>query len=408
MGGECRAGRSVECGAWGPARRNHRQDRRETLMNGSVRIGHVVGVPLRMHWSVPLLVVLFAYGLGRQTLPVIAPGRSALVYAVAGVVGAALLTASLLLHETAHAAIARRKQISVEDVTLWALGGITRMGRPQSASAAFAVAVSGPLTSLVIGGVALGAGFGLSALSLGAVPAVVLVWLGWANVFLGVFNLLPAVPLDGGRVVQALLWWRTGDRDRADLAASRGGQVIGGLLVAAGWISVLRGIAGGLWLAVIGLFIMVVAGSERRRATLQSALRGVRAADAMSSPVTTGADWLTVQRFIDEVAVRTGHSTVPLLDFEGRPSGVVQLRRLASIPLAQREELRVRDVATPLSQCAVAAPDDLLTEALDKLSLRTGMRILVVDAGHLVGIITAKDVSRLMQRHTLSGRAGTG
>ncbi|WP_438484413.1 site-2 protease family protein [Streptomyces sp. S186] len=377
-------------------------------MNGSVRIGHVVGVPLRMHWSVPLLVVLFAYGLGRQTLPVIAPGRSALVYAVAGVVGAALLTASLLLHETAHAAIARRKQISVEDVTLWALGGITRMGRPQSASAAFAVAVSGPLTSLVIGGVALGAGFGLSALSLGAVPAVVLVWLGWANVFLGVFNLLPAVPLDGGRVVQALLWWRTGDRDRADLAASRGGQVIGGLLVAAGWISVLRGIAGGLWLAVIGLFIMVVAGSERRRATLQSALRGVRAADAMSSPVTTGADWLTVQRFIDEVAVRTGHSTVPLLDFEGRPSGVVQLRRLASIPLAQREELRVRDVATPLSQCAVAAPDDLLTEALDKLSLRTGMRILVVDAGHLVGIITAKDVSRLMQRHTLSGRAGTG
>ncbi|MYT27262.1 MULTISPECIES: site-2 protease family protein [unclassified Streptomyces] len=377
-------------------------------MNGSVRIGHVVGVPLRMHWSVPLLVVLFAYGLGRQTLPVIAPGRSALVYAVAGVVGAALLTASLLLHETAHAAIARRKQISVEDVTLWALGGITRMGRPQSASAAFAVAVSGPLTSLVIGGVALGAGFGLSALSLGAVPAVVLVWLGWANVFLGVFNLLPAVPLDGGRVVQALLWWRTGDRDRADLAASRGGQVMGGLLVAVGWISVLRGITGGLWLAVIGLFIMVVAGSERRRATLQSALRGVRAADAMSSPVTTGADWLTVQRFIDEVAVQTGHSTVPLLDFEGRPSGVVQLRRLASIPLAQREELRVRDVATPLSQCAVAAPDDLLTEALDQLSLRTGMRILVVDAGHLVGIITAKDVSRLMQRHTLSGRAGTG
>ncbi|WP_369360230.1 site-2 protease family protein [Streptomyces sp. cg2] len=377
-------------------------------MNGSVRIGHVVGVPLRMHWSVPLLVVLFAYGLGRQTLPVITPGRSALVYAVAGVVGAALLTASLLLHETAHAAIARRKQISVEDVTLWALGGITRMGRPQSASAAFAVAVSGPLTSLVIGGVALGAGFGLGTLSLGAVPAVVLVWLGWANVFLGVFNLLPAVPLDGGRVVQALLWWRTGDRDRADLAASRGGQVIGGLLVAAGWIAVLRGMTGGLWLAVIGLFITVVAGSERRRAALQSALRGVRAADAMSSPVTTGADWLTVQRFIDEVAVQTGHSAVPLLDFEGRPSGVVQLRRLASIPLAQREELRVRDVATPLSQCAVAAPDDLLTEALDKLSLTTGMRILVVDAGHLVGIITGKDVSRLMQRHTLSGRAGAG
>ncbi|AIA07413.1 site-2 protease family protein [Streptomyces noursei] len=377
-------------------------------MNGSVRIGRVVGVPLRMHWSVPLLVVLFAYGLGRQTLPVIAPGRSAVVYAVAGVVGAALLTGSLLLHETAHAAIARRKQISVEDVTLWALGGMTRMGRPQTAAAAFAVAVSGPLTSLLIGGVALGAGFGLSELSGWAVPTVVLVWLGWANVFLGVFNLLPAVPLDGGRVVQALMWWRTGDRDRADLVASRGGQVMGGLMVAAGWFLVLRGAASGLWLAFIGLFIMVVAGAERRRATLQASLRGLRVSEAMSSPVVTGADWLTVQRFIDEVAVQTGHSAVALLDFEGRPSGLVQLRRLAAIPVAQRAELRVRDVATPLSQCAVAAPDDLLIEALEKPSLRTGMRILVVDAGHLVGIVTAKDVSRMMQRRTLSGRTGAG
>ncbi|WP_044374063.1 site-2 protease family protein [Streptomyces noursei] len=377
-------------------------------MNGSVRIGRVVGVPLRMHWSVPLLVVLFAYGLGRQTLPVIAPGRSAVVYAVAGVVGAALLTGSLLLHETAHAAIARRKQISVEDVTLWALGGMTRMGRPQTAAAAFAVAVSGPLTSLLIGGVALGAGFGLSELSGWAVPTVVLVWLGWANVFLGVFNLLPAVPLDGGRVVQALMWWRTGDRDRADLVASRGGQVMGGLMVAAGWFLVLRGAASGLWLAFIGLFIMVVAGAERRRATLQASLRGLRVSEAMSSPVVTGADWLTVQRFIDEVAVQTGHSAVALLDFEGRPSGLVQLRRLAAIPVAQRAELRVRDVATPLSQCAVAAPDDLLIEALEKPSLRTGMRILVVDAGHLVGIVTAKDISRMMQRRTLSGQTGAG
>lgn len=167
-------------------------------MNGSVRVGHVVGVPLRMHWSVPLLVGLFAYGLGHQGLPVWTPGRSDAVYAVAGVAGAALLMGSLLLHETAHAATARRKQISVQDVTLWALGGTTRMGRPQTAAAAFAVAVSGPLISLVIGGVALGAGIGLHELSGWAVPSVVLAWLGWANLFLGVFNLLPAVPLDGG------------------------------------------------------------------------------------------------------------------------------------------------------------------------------------------------------------------
>ncbi|MDJ0341011.1 site-2 protease family protein [Streptomyces sp. H10-C2] len=373
-------------------------------MNGSVRVGRVFGVALRMHWSVPLLVVLFAYGLGRQILPAWTPGRSNAVYTFASAVGAVLLMASVLLHETAHAVTARRKKISVQDVTLFALGGMTRMGRPETAAVAFAVAVSGPLTSLAIGGAALGAGIGLHALSGWAVPAAVLMWLGWANLFLGVFNLLPAAPLDGGRVMQALLWWRTGDRDRADRAASRSGQVMGVLLMTAGWISLLRGAPGGLWLVFVGLFITVVAGAERQRAALHTELRGVRVADAMSSPVTSGADWLTVDRFIDDVAVKSHHSAMPLLDFEGRPSGIVQVRRLAAIPGARRESLRVREVATPLSQCAVAAPNDLLSDALDKLRPGTGMRILVVDMGHLVGIVTAKDISRLVQRHTLGGQ----
>ncbi|MER6104800.1 site-2 protease family protein [Streptomyces sp. NPDC001832] len=374
-------------------------------MNGSVRVGQVFGVPLRMHWSVPLLVVLFAYGLGRQTLPAWTPGHSNAVYTFASAVGAVLLMGSLLLHETAHAATARRKKIAVQDVTLWALGGVTRMGRPPTAAVAFAVAISGPLTSLAIGSAALGAGIGLHAMSgWAAVPAAVLVWLGWANLFLGAFNLLPAAPLDGGRVVQALLWWRTGDRERADRAASRSGQVVGGLLMAFGWISFLRGAPGGLWLVLVGLFIALVAGAERQRAVTYTALRGIKVADAMSSPVTTGADWLTVRHFIDEVAVDSRHSAVPLLDFEGRPSGIVQIRNLARIPGARREALRVREVAVPLAQCAVAAPSDLLTEALDKLRPGSGMRILVVDGNQLVGIITAKDISRLIQRHTLGGQ----
>ncbi|KOU16660.1 membrane protein [Streptomyces sp. WM6372] len=375
-------------------------------MNGSVPIGRVVGVPLRMHWSVPLLVVLFAYGLGRQTLPVWTPGRSNAVYTVASVVGALLLMGSLLLHETAHAATARRKKISVEDVTLWALGGMTRMGRPQTAPAAFAVAVSGPLTSLVIGGAAVGAGIGLHSLTGWAVPAAVLVWLGWTNLFLAVFNLLPASPLDGGRVLQALLWWRTGDRDRADRAASRMGQVMGVLLTAVGWISFLRGTSSGLWLVFIGLFITFVAGAERQHAVLRTGLRGVHVADAMSSPVATGADWLSVRRFIDEVAVESRHSALPLIDFDGRPSGVVHVRGLARLPQAQREDVRVRDVATPLERCAVAAPGDLLGEALDALRPGTGLPLLVVDADRLVGIVTAKDVTRLMERQALGGGGG--
>ncbi|MBT2493515.1 site-2 protease family protein [Streptomyces sp. ISL-96] len=373
-------------------------------MNSSVRMGRVLGVPLRIHWTVPLLVVLFGYSLGSQTLPAWVPEQSNATYTVAGLAGALLLLGSLLAHEAAHAITAGKKGIPVQNITLWALGGMTEMGKPRAAGAAFLVAVSGPLTSLVVGAAAFGAGLGLNALTGWAVPAAVMVWLGWVNFVLGVFNLLPAAPLDGGRVVQAVMWWRTGDRDRAERAAARSGQVFGFLLIAAGWISVLRGAFSGLWLMIIGFFIMIVANAERRHAGLASALHGVRAADAMSSPVETCPDWLTVERCIDEVAMRARHSTLPLIDFEGRPSGMIHLPQLAKTPAPQRETVRVRDVATPLSQCTTCAPDDFLEDVLEKVHRSSGMRILVTDGQHLTGIITARDISRLFQRHALRGR----
>jgi Zn-dependent protease/CBS domain-containing protein len=373
-------------------------------MNGSVRIGRVLGIPLRIHWTVPLLVILFGYSLGAQTLPVWFPDRSNAVYTAAGLAGALLLIGSLLAHEAAHALIARRKDIPVQDVTLWALGGVTRMGKPHTAGAAFLVAVGGPLTSLAVGGAALGAGVGLNALFGWAVPAAVLVWLAWVNFLLGVFNLLPAAPLDGGRVVQSVIWWRTGDRDRAERAAARSGQVLGFLLIAGGWVLILRGVPGGLWLMIIGLFVLIVANAERNQAGMATALHRVRAADAMSSPVETCPDWFTVERCVDDVAMRTRHSALPLIDFEGRPSGLVDLSQFARIPTAQRRIARVRDIATPLAQCTTCAPDDLLEDTLEKARpSRSGIRILVVEGGLLVGIITTRDIARLVQRHALRG-----
>ncbi|MFI6012620.1 site-2 protease family protein [Streptomyces sp. NPDC051243] len=373
-------------------------------MNGSVRMGRVLGVPLRIHWTVPLLVMLFGYSLGSGTLPATVPEQSNAAYTVAGLAGALLFLASLLAHEAAHAITARRKGIEVQSITLWALGGMTEMGRPGTARAVFLVAVSGPLTSLVVGAAAIGAGIGLDAASGWAVPAAVLIWLGWVNGVLGVFNLLPAAPLDGGRLVQALVWWRTGDRDRAEGAAARGGQVLGILLIALGWISVLRGVFGGLWLAVIGFFLVIVAGAERQHARLAPALRGVKAADAMSAPVESCPDWFTVERCVEDQAVRTHHSALVLTDFEGHPSGLLQLPRLARIPPEQRQTLRVRDVAIPLSRCTTCAPDDLVQDVLERLRPGSGLPILVTDGRQMVGIITVRDISRIAQRHALRRR----
>ncbi|GAB2865342.1 site-2 protease family protein [Streptomyces deserti] len=372
-------------------------------MKSSVRMGRVLGVPLRIHWTVPLLVMLFGYSLGSQTLPARIPDQPGATYTIAGLAGALLLLVSLLAHEAAHAVTARRKGIQVQSITLWALGGMTQMGKPRTAGAAFLVAVSGPFASLVVGAVALGAGIGLDTSSGWAVPAAVLLWLGWVNLVVAVFNLLPAAPLDGGRVVQALTWWRTGDQDRAERAAARAGQVLGILLIGVGWIAVLRGALSGLWLAVIGFFVMVIASAEHRSARLAPALRGLRAADAMSSPVETCQDWLTVQRCVDDVAVRTHHSTLALIDFEGRPSGLLHLPQLAKVPASQRETLRVRDVAIPWARCTTCAPDDLLVEVLEKLTPERGLPIVVTDGQQPAGIITAHDISRIVQRHTLRG-----
>ncbi|MEV5009546.1 site-2 protease family protein [Streptomyces sp. NPDC055692] len=369
-------------------------------MKGSIRIGSIRGLAIQAHWSVPLVMLFFAYGLASWTLPRYEAGLAPVVYAAAGVVGASLLLVSLVVHEAAHALTARRAGMAVRDVTLWALGGLTRMDRPTTARTAFSVAVSGPIASLVLGGVWLGAAAGVDATTGWRIPVAVLGWLGGTNLLLGVFNLLPAAPLDGGRVVQAVVWWRTGDRERAQRAAGRSGQVVGMALAAGGWVVLLRGTTGGLWLMAIGLFVAGTAATERRWAELVTALRGVRVGQTMTTPVVTGPDWLTVDGFLSEVAARTGHSVVPLLDFDGHPSGLLQLRRLAAVPPWQRERLRVRDLATPLSRCTLAAPDELLNSVLERLGTAGGgLPILVMDDGRLGGIITAHDIDRSRRRY---------
>ncbi|GAB2790354.1 site-2 protease family protein [Streptomyces chlorus] len=371
-------------------------------MKGSIRLGSVRGLALRAHWSVPLLMLLLAYGLAARTLPGYVPGLAPVVYAVAGVAGAVLLLASLVVHEAAHALAARRAGISVQDMTLWALGGVTRMDQPTTPRTAFLVAVSGPLASLLLGAVGIGAAAAVAATLGWRIPVAVLGWLGGTNLLLGVFNLLPAAPLDGGRLTQALLWWRTGDRERAQRAAGRGGQVVGMALAVLGWLAFARGLPAGLWLIVVGLFVAGAAAAERRWAELVTALRGVRVGQAMTTPVVTGPDWLTVDRFLSEVTTQAGHSVLPLLDFEGHPSGVVQLRRLAGLPSDKRASLRVRDLATPLSRCTLAAPDELLNSVLERLGA-TGvlLPILVMDDGRLSGIITAHDIDRFLRHSRL-------
>jgi Zn-dependent protease len=243
-----------------------------------VPLGRLAGIRIGAHWSLALVLVLLAALLANNQFPATAKGHATSTYWLLGIGTSVVFMASLVAHELAHAVVARRYGIRVEGMTLWMLGGLTKLdGEPKSAKEDFWIAASGPITTLVLaagyGGLAAAVGFSTA---LGAAFS----WLCAMSVVLGVFNLIPATPLDGGRILRALVWRVTGDRARAVSAAGAAGGIFGALLIGYGLFSVLAGNALGLWLAIIGWFIM---GSSRaeRWVDRSSALAGLTAGDAM-------------------------------------------------------------------------------------------------------------------------------
>src|SRR5690606_26669681 len=281
--------------------------------------------------------------------PTLYPDRPVWSYATAGAVAALLLIGSVLLHELAHAVVAQANGIKVERIMLWLFGGVAQLrSEPRTAAVDLAVAAVGPATSLVLGGVfGVAAVIWVAAVGEGLIAAT-LGYLGAINVLLAVFNLVPAAPLDGGRVLRAVLWWFTGNRNRAAVVATRAGRVFGVALIAFGLAgALLWAWFGGLWLALIGWFLVNAASAEERSVVLGRQLSGVQVADVMSGPPVTAPPEANISSFIDEVVLHQRFSTYPLVDEDGRLTGLVTLNRIRQVPPDRRPEYRLRDLACP-------------------------------------------------------------
>ena len=236
-----------------------------TCMRSNIRLGKVFGIKIGLHFSWFLIALLIAFSLSEQ-FRAVNPAWSAALVVTLAIATAILFFVSLLLHELAHSLMARSHGIPVREITLFALGGVSQIeGESPDAKTEFLIAVVGPLTSLAIGLVCLAAAYALSG---PVTPAqAVLTWLGYINLSLAVFNLVPGYPLDGGRVLRALLWWKSGDVERATRTAAATGQVVGGLFIAFGIIQFFFGANfGGLWISFIGWFLLQAAGESRRQA----------------------------------------------------------------------------------------------------------------------------------------------
>ncbi len=364
-------------------------------MKQTVRLGRIVGIPVGMHWSVLGIMVLLVEGLAVVVLPQSAPGLSTITYWVAGFVASLLFLFSLLAHEMAHALLARRFGIRVERVTLWLLGGVAEFADDAPhARADLLVAAVGPATSFGAGLVFGGAGYGVAWLGAPPIVTASLVWLALVNLVLAVFNLLPGAPLDGGRVLRALLWQWRGNRDWAAIAAARAGNALGVLLVLGGFAEIIfTGSLNGLWLALIGWFLISAANSELTAARYHSLLGRVEVSAVMSTDLVCGDPNQSVDDFVRAVASQSGHRAFPLRAPDGRPAGVVRLPDLARVPAGQRATTALDRVAVPVALAPVVAATAPVAD-IAPIVARGGLALVADEDGGLVGVVSAQDVTR--------------
>jgi Zn-dependent protease len=368
-------------------------------MTHSIRLGRIFGIEIGVNWSLILIFALITWTLAGTVLPQSVPNQSLTAYWTAAVFGALAFYGCLLAHELSHAVMARSRGVRVTGITLWLFGGVSRLGgEPRSAGAEALLTAVGPLTSFVVAGLA----FGLSVIAAAAgAPALVqalLDWLAFLNVVLGVFNLVPAFPLDGGRLLSAFFWWRTGSRRQGVHRAVQVGRVFASLMIALGVFELFSGLlVNGIWIAFIGWFLLSAAGAAESATTTRAALRSVPVSAAMSSPVVTVPDWLMIEDFLQSAAAPYHFTTYPLHDPSGTLTGLVRLGELLRVPPRARVQQRLRNVATPISQVLTASPDEPLDRLIERVGGAFDRRVLVFDHGQwLVGIVSPSDVARLV------------
>lgn len=369
-------------------------------MRSTFSLGRIGGVKVGINWSVLVIAGLITLSLAGGILPAAVEGRSSTEYLIGGVIGAIGLLGSILAHELGHALMGKRLGLEVESITLWLFGGLAQLeGELPSARVEAKVAGIGPAISLFVGVVGVGAAFlfGTSTMT-----GVLFGWLGLVNLVLALFNLLPGAPLDGGRLLHAFVWGRTGDRLRATRSASKAGRVIGSLLVGVGVVEFFMGsVVGGLWTGTIGWVLVTAAGAEARHGETESGLRGLTIGQLME-PMTPVPDWLVVDEFVLRYVLPNRQSTFLLVGFDGRPSGYVTVRDLSKVGSDDRLIHPVRRYAASLSDVPVVAPHESARAVLTarQAALRSVLA-LVVEDGAPVGIVTRSGMTAAIERARL-------
>src|SRR6266702_6970536 len=365
-------------------------------MPGSLRLGKLAGIDIYVHFSWLIIVVLLTVSLATGWFSQLYPGWATFTYWLVGLISALLLFVSVLLHELAHSVVARARGLSVKNITLFIFGGVSNIEEePKSPGVEFQMAFVGPLTSLVIGGLAF-----LLLLPLRGTNSPVEAILGYlavSNILLGIFNLIPGFPLDGGRVLRSIIWKITGSLRTATRGATIVGQIIAYLFIFAGiWLFFNGNVLNGIWTGFIGWFLLSSAQSANSQVMLQSMFRGVTVGDVMNRTPTTVPANISLERLVNESFLPGGLRSALVLQGD-QLAGLITLGDIRHVPRDQWEQTPVGFAMIPLERLHVVSPQQSLNDVLPLMAGQDVNQLPVVQNGQLVGVLNREAIVRYIE-----------
>jgi Zn-dependent protease len=370
-------------------------------VQAQVKLGRIAGISIGLHYSWFIIALLIAFSLADH-FHVVNPGWSQAVLWFAAIVTAILFFLALLLHELAHSLVAKARGLRVREITLFALGGVSQIeSEAPNAKSEFWIAIVGPITSVAIGVILLASAWllGWRPRAEPATPLLaVLLWLGYINIALAVFNMVPGYPLDGGRVLRAVIWWITRSADRSTRLASQIGQAVALLIILLGLFQFFtqHGNFSGLWLAFIGWFLLDAARTTYAQAGLVSELRGHSVAEIMEHDCPTVEPYVSLQDLVDQYFLHSGLRAYVVVH-NGQIVGLITPHEVKSVARERWPQTSVQAAMRRLDRLQTVSPETPALKALELMGRGDINQLPVISNGHLEGIFSRSHVVRFLQ-----------
>lgn len=363
-----------------------------SLFQGAWRIGRIFGIPIRVHFTWFIVFGLITWSLSTFYFPKAAPELPTVSYWVKGALAAILLFASVAFHELAHSIVAMRYKLSIEGITLFIFGGVAQMkGEPPHPKAEFRIAIAGPLSSFVLSTLF----FYLTANTTGGMRAL-FAYLAQINLILGIFNLIPGFPMDGGRVLRSYLWSKKRDFFYATQRAAGIGQKIALFFIFFGIFSLFTRTPGGLWLMLIGWFLYTAAQASYQQSILQESIAGVKVKDIMVKDIVTISPSVTIDEAVNNYFLRYGYGGFPVVS-DGKYHGIITLKEIKDIPKNAFEGTKVSEVYVKHKKQWEISPEDEVIKALERMVTEDAGRLVVLEGDKIAGLITRNGIARYVQ-----------